>query len=401
MQFTLQITGPDGKSPYEGRDPLPAPSAELDDILFNAAQSFGCEPDGLFLGYLCVEAGISGTLRSGESLAELNFLALRLSYFTPNMLEVYCSALTALQKPAIEDLINLSYSLAQRHLFPANSDRDIGEQVLYRNLMEIPEELCECIDREALGRKFRDENGGRIIDGWYVAGQGQALKEVYHSADLRQGAKRPFPDVLDGIDCAIKVELLPADDPDQYQANGVWLKLPATDAATAFVLEQLGVSSLEECHICSIDSVVSEIQGADVQNNELDQLTELAEKLEALHENELDVYNAVLEWELEDSVPRPADCLNYLHNLEYYELDTSICDEYELGLHLLECDGYRLDSDLHDYFNFEQYVKDAQENYHGALVSAGYISRCVKKSQLELPYSPPEEAALGQDLFQG
>lgn len=377
------------------------PSTELDDILFNAAQSFGCESDGLVLQYQCAEAGIDGTLRPGESLAELNFLALRLSYLTPNTLAIYRNSLAVLKECSTEALINLSYSLEQRQLFRANSNRDIGEQVLRHNLMKIPEDLCECIDREALGRKFRDENGGLLIDGWYVAVQGQELRGVYHSSDVRQGVKPLFPDVLERIDCAIKVELLPADALKHVPADGVWLKLPATDAATSFALEQLGVSSLEECRIYSIDSTVPEIRGSSAQINELNQLTDLAEKLEALSESELDLYNAVLEWELASSDPQPADYLNYLHNLEYYELNTRIRDEYELGKYLLECDGYRLDDDLYDYFNFEEYVKDAQENHHGSLVSYGYVSRTVAKNQLQTPYQAPEVSALAPGLCQG
>lgn len=400
MQFNLQIIGPDGTL-YKGQDPLPAPSAELDDILFNAAQSFGCDSRRLVLRYQCVEAGIDGTLQTGESLAELNFLALRLSYLTPNMLTIYRSGLASLRERSTENLINLSYSLDQRYLFRANTDSDIGQEVLDRGLVTIPEELLDCIDRSALGQKYRAENGGLLIDGWFATGTGQELKEVYHSANLRQGVKHPFPDVLERIDCAIKVELLPADAPDSFSADGVWLKLPATDAATSFALEQLGVSSLEKCQIYSIDSTVPEIREASAQINELDQLTDLAEKLDGLGERELDLYNAVLEWELEISFPRPADYLNYLHNLDYYELDTRISDEYELGKHLLELDGYRLDNDLYEYFNFEQYVKNAQKNHHGSLVSLGYISRSLEKNQMEFPYQLPEVAALAPGLYQG
>jgi hypothetical protein len=294
-----------------------------------------------FTEYSQPDAGIHATFwpQAGERAEELQFLARRLSYLSPDQLNICKIALSSVLQPTTESLINLTYNLDEFKKIEVGNDKDLGKTLLSGNddvldtllsgeELEIPDWIRPCIDPERLGEQFRIDYHGKYIGGFLVT----PVPKEFDFERIYRTQKGNFPDVLKDIPCLLKINLVNgADYTDDFTKDeGVWLKLPAEQEWLEDALHFIGVSSQEDCCVKQIFSTIKELDGYRPETSEYDQLNTLALKLEKFNSSVIDLkmgpelallkYEAILQLEM-DKAPfqHIADFLNCAERMELYE----------------------------------------------------------------------------------
>ena len=161
---------------------------------------------------------------------------------------------------------------------------------------------------------------------------------------------------------------------NEGQLVGAPLKFPTTTEAVQDLLKRIGIDGVryEEIFITEFESDVLGLYDHLGEYENIDELNHLACLLSELSQDELAVFEAVMDsGEYTGSVK---DLINLAQNLDNYDFYPDIDSEEALGrLYIQELDAIPVPEHLIDYIDYEAYGRDARINEGGHFAPGGYV----------------------------
>ena len=155
---------------------------------------------------------------------------------------------------------------------------------------------------------------------------------------------------------------------------GAPLKFPTTTEAVQDLLKQIGIDGIryEEIFIASYDGPMPQLHKHLGEYESIDELNHLACLLSELSQDELAVFEAVMDsGEYTGSVK---DLINLSQNLDSYSFYSDVHTEEDLGrMYLQELEAVPVPEHLIDYIDYEAYGRDVRINEDGHLAPGGYV----------------------------
>lgn len=153
--------------------------------------------------------------------------------------------------------------------------------------------------------------------------------------------------------------------------RGTWIKLPVPQDKLSSILASIGIDNhSREYFIADTDSMFANLHISEFAR--IEELNELAEKLDELPEYEIDKLGAILECESSLSI---AKLLELLDSLDSFDLLAEVTSEKELGEYYLDevfCD---VPENVRYYIDTERFGRDIHlENGNGTFTSYGYLT---------------------------
>lgn len=168
------------------------------------------------------------------------------------------------------------------------------------------------------------------------------------------------------------------------------IQFPATKEEVQAALKRIGVDGVryQEVILTEHDSNLPGFCHCITQYDSIDEVNYLTRLLSELSSDDLDTFQAVLEYGEHDG--SAADLINLALNLEHYEFYPDVDGDEELGRIYIE-DMTRLEvSDaVLPYFDFEAYGRDQRLNEGGHFVNGGYMMK--SSGPFEERYHGPED----------
>ena len=148
-----------------------------------------------------------------------------------------------------------------------------------------------------------------------------------------------------------------------------------TDTETVqAALKKIGIDGIryEEFFIADYDGSMPQLHKHLGEYESIDELNHLACLLSELDEDELEVFEAVMDsGEYTGSVK---DLINLSQNLDSYNFYSDIHTEEELGrMYIQELEAVPVPEHLIDYIDYEAYGRDVRINEDGHLAPGGYV----------------------------
>ncbi|GAA5107613.1 hypothetical protein GCM10023211_08930 [Orbus sasakiae] len=164
---------------------------------------------------------------------------------------------------------------------------------------------------------------------------------------------------------------------------GEWLALPTTPENVTQCLERIGIDgiSYEEFFLTDYESSISGVSEYISEYSNLNELNYLASKLEEMSNNDIEIYEAVID--IGGHVQSVADLINLVDNLDCFQCLWNVNDEYDLGYYWIEeSGGYNLKElgNLVNYFDYEKYGHDIVLEQGGTFCSCGYVYHTGERS---------------------
>ena len=161
---------------------------------------------------------------------------------------------------------------------------------------------------------------------------------------------------------------------NEGQLVGAPLKFPTTTEAVQDLLKRIGIDGVryEEIFITEFESDVLGLYDHLGEYENIDELNHLACLLSELSQDELAVFEAVMDsGEYTGSVK---DLINLAQNLDNYDFYPDIDSEEALGrLYIQELDAIPVPEHLIDYIDYEAYGRDVRINEGGHFAPGGYV----------------------------
>ena len=161
---------------------------------------------------------------------------------------------------------------------------------------------------------------------------------------------------------------------NEGQLVGAPLKFPTTTEAVQDLLKRIGIDGVryEEIFITEFESDVLGLYDHLGEYESIDELNHLACLLSELSQDELAVFEAVMDsGEYTGSVK---DLINLSQNLDSYSFYSDVHTEEDLGrMYLQELEAVPVPEHLIDYIDYEAYGRDVRINEDGHLAPGGYV----------------------------
>ena len=297
------------------------------------------------------------------TVEELNYLAKRLDSLSDEQFTVYQALfdqrfgdVDSDELLSVKDLINMTYGL-DNVMVASNihNDEQLGQFViendLHPDVAAIPDDSLYLLDKRRIGELQRKNDGGVLIDGFYVVTGDYEFPEVYDGKNIPAAAD-------DGV---FRLKVGPADlnNPETAEARAVWIALPIPRAdADAIVKDAFGVDSIEDCSCFDFESGIPQITAiAAKEMSSFDALNAVADRYLTMGTDAQLRFKAILEAEDvhdADGALSAADRLNE-YELSYFDSDaasffkTYVChnldvrfDDHWLDTLLTQNEGKRL-----------------------------------------------------------
>ena len=161
-----------------------------------------------------------------------------------------------------------------------------------------------------------------------------------------------------------------------------WLVLPCTQDVLQQLLHRIGINEVyEEWFICDSSSDLGCVNGVIEEYSSVHSLNRLAEYLQGMSKSELEMLEAVAEYEN----PRTSDELMKLaRNLDCYTIYPDINTHEELGEYFLyDLEAISVPEHLLPYFNAEAYGRDLSFSLDGLFTSAGFVEKIDEPEDVE------------------
>ncbi len=251
---------------------------------------------------------------------EMNFLARRLEGLNEEEERIYRALfekrIAQSEEPdpvSVKDLINMTYDL-DTVMVAANvaDDEALGQFVIDNELQEdvnaIPEDSLYLLDKAAIGRLQRENDGGIYQDGCYIATESYTLPEIYDGIYL---PKMPETDaVFRMLICSREEER----DPGKHE----WVELPMEYMSSHDISLRHGELFIEDCLCLELQSAILPITGQYYTDTyDFGTMNTIAERYASMTSEEQIKYKAILEGE---EIHDPEGMLLALDALEDYEL---------------------------------------------------------------------------------
>lgn len=257
---------------------------------------------------------------------------------------------------SVKDLINTTYGLDSVMVASnIHNDEQLGQFIiendLHPDVAAIPDDLLYPLDKRRIGELQQKNEGGVLIEGFYVFTGDYEIPEVYDGKNIPTAAD-------DGV-FRLKVGLADLNDPEAAEACAVWIALPIPrEEADAIVNDAFGVESIEDCACFDFESGIPQITAVAVKDMaSFDALNAVADRYLTMGNDAQLRFKAILEAENihdADGALEAADRLNE-YELSYFDSDaasffkTHVChnldvrfDDHWLDTLLTQNEGKRL-----------------------------------------------------------
>ena len=269
-----------------------------------------------------------GTRLDSPTIDELNFFAHRLSELSEDELTalkaVKSKVLTGDEDEVVsmKDLINLTYGLDKVPvIYGVKRDAELGEFVIENNIhpdiAAIPKTSLYLLDKAAVGKLQRENEGGVYANGKYVVAGEYELPEVYDGKTLPNDTgelERWF---------AFRLEIVkPAEDEVEPEPTDDWLFLPADKMEIYAMKNKYGVKRIEDCVYLGFESNIPGINDDDFGDmHKFEKLNSLAYEYMCMSPKDKVKFKAVVEAQDAHGVEK---LLNIAQHISKYELDTEV-----------------------------------------------------------------------------
>jgi hypothetical protein len=280
------------------------------------------------------------------TVEELNYLAQRLDSLTDEQVTIYQALfdqrfgdVDSDELLSVKDLINMTYGL-DSVIVASNihNDEQLGQFViendLHPDVAAIPDDSLYLLDKRRIGELQRKNEGGVLIDGFYVVTSDYEIPDVYDGKNIPAKAD-------DGV-FRLKVGHADLSDPEAAEACAVWIELPIPrEEADAIAKDSFGVDSIEDCSCFDFESGIPQITAFAVEDMaSFDTLNAVADRYLTMGTDAQLRFKAILEAESihdADGALAAADRLNE-YELSYFDSDaasffkTHVCHNLDVRL---------------------------------------------------------------------
>lgn len=152
---------------------------------------------------------------------------------------------------------------------------------------------------------------------------------------------------------------------------GEWVKLPIPKDKLQDVLTRIGINErYEEYFITDYETLLSNLHISEYAS--INDLNELAERIEGLADHDYEKLAAVLECESSMSI---AEILELIDELDNFDLLTEVEDDEALGEYYAEvgCIFHNIPDSIQRYFDFEAYGRDIRLETNMCFTSYGAV----------------------------
>ena len=351
---------------------LPAANSEIQDAIEKARVNDE-HPNFIVMDYECEQDYLNELLPKKSSLDELNYLARRLSGMNGFEKAAYEGVVEMENDPDLVKLINLTYNLDNCNVvFEAHNDEQLGkfyvENDFIEELINVPDKVLRYIDYEKVGRVRREDENGVFTKNGYVVQTEPEMQIVYDGTNI------PKPDEDTGF--VLELYLIKACyEPEK--AEGVWLKLPATEPEIASVLSKLG-ASLDECIFTHCKSSMSCFNDVFSENEDIEMLNTLSNAISKIISGNIGAkYKAALQHENCTDLDFAIDIANNLDCYNFYP-DLSSPENYGRQA-LLEASKLQADDMAFKHLDFRRYGEAKMEADGVKFTDYGLICRNEKE----------------------
>ena len=273
---------------------------------------------------------LTDILLDSPSMEEMNFLAQRLAQLSDSEAIALRGVWQRLDKAGYleepvraMDLINMTYGLENVMVASCvSNDRDLGEFVLENDLDEdianLPDEMVEMLDQEAVGQRHRESEGGVFIGYHYVVAGEYQLHQIYDGVRLpAQEQEKPFV-------FRLQVAESPVNDSTETMGTAEWISLPIDRDQADRIAQKHNESCIEDCTFYGFESIIPQIT-ADHYGDMLCfvRLNRLAQEIAQMKPSEQVKLKAVLEHEKPGTMEAVQEVVDHLRE---YLLDNRIGD---------------------------------------------------------------------------
>ena len=273
---------------------------------------------------------LTDILLDSPSMEEMNFLAQRLAQLSDSEAIALRGVWQRLDKAGYleepvraMDLINMTYGLENIMVASCvSNDRDLGEFVLENDLDEdianLPDEMVEMLDQEAVGQRHRESEGGVFIGYHYVVAGEYQLHQIYDGVRLpAQEQEKPFV-------FRLQVAESPVNDSTETMGTAEWISLPIDRDQADRIAQKHNEGCIEDCTFYGFESIIPQIT-ADHYGDMLCfvRLNRLAQEIAQMKPSEQVKLKAVLEHEKPGTMEAVQEVVDHLRE---YQLDNRIGD---------------------------------------------------------------------------
>jgi len=271
------------------------------------------------------------------NLYELNYLAERLEdlkEWENDVLEALVRMDEAKEDVTVipmERLINITYSVGScHHVGGISNDRALGEFVLENefreDLAELSEDSSRLLDREKLGREYREATGGVILKDGYFENSSGEISSIYKSGNL------PVPEKPGYI---FRLEIAEASrDNKPASDRHLTVKLPTDQIVLETVLKTLRSSEGEGYSCRRFDSILPGLDEIAIDLDDLEQMNELASCIRNIEESgQLPKYKALI---LSVENPDPQTVLHLAKEIDAFTFFPDMASPADYADHILE-----------------------------------------------------------------
>lgn len=164
---------------------------------------------------------------------------------------------------------------------------------------------------------------------------------------------------------------------NEDQLVGEWVSFPVTKEEMQAVFDRIGINEqYEEYFITDYDNKIQNLRLGEYES--VDRLNYLAGRLEELDQDQLELYQEIMDSDIDLYQNAGMEAYIYLtYNLDAYQFYYGVMDEYDLGYYLVHDTGvYDLKAmgDLAMYIDYKALGNDTMINDISAFSEKGYIS---------------------------
>ena len=222
----------------------------------------------------------------------------------------------------MKDLINMTYGLDGVMIAPnVANDEQLGQFVIDNEMNDdiaaLSDEIIELLDRERVGRRQRENEGGEFMNGRYVVAGGFESPEVYDGVTL------PAEEASDAV---FRLHIAA---PDAEEGATVAVELPMTQESIDLFAQEHDGQPIGSFVIVNMESGIPQITGS--QFGSMDNfvlLNGIAQAYSEMNVGERMTFKAALQ--AQDGVSGDlSDVLETAESVSEYELAAFVSDEAE------------------------------------------------------------------------
>lgn len=325
------------------------------------------------------------------SLAELNFLAQRISSLGEPEQLAFASRAAAEKAPDMKKLINITYNLKEiTTLVGIGNDKALGkfyvDNDMVEELQDVPDKALKFMDYEKIRREYREVEQGEFINGCYMLNHNLDFEEVYDGVHL--------PEQPADEDYVFKLMICDGTFYPSDMDECTPLKLPATGDEISHVLDDQNIPDFDGCVVYKNESVIPQLNGVFSDYEDIEKIRLLADKINTLKDQGLTAkYKAVLEFTKCTDID---SALDLTKNLGCFDFHPEMSGAAAYGKLALLKTGLAPDDPVFKHLEFEKYGHEMMKQDGAAATQYGLVLRNGK--ELVPEYSQPSRE-MGQQMI--